>query len=255
MLPIDLKNKIALVTGASGHLGQVIAKTLANSGADVAVHFHRNEAAAQILQESISALGVRCFNVQADITDFTSVKKMRDLINQNLGAPDIVVGNAVIQYEPWKEVLEEDPSVYEHQFRSSVMQGVYLAKAFAPAMIQKKWGRIIGINSECSVQGFSGQSGYVSGKLGMDGVMRVLAREVGSHQITVNQVAPGTIADESTKKKFLKTTDSYAEGVPLKRRGTAQETANVVAFLASDLASYVTGATIPVCGGNVLVGL
>jgi 3-oxoacyl-[acyl-carrier protein] reductase len=255
MLPIDLKSKVALVTGASGNLGEVIAQTLARCGADVVVHYHKNEAAAETVRTLVVAEGVRCLKVQADITDWNSVIKMRDSISQNLAAPDIVVNNAVIQYQPWQEILDEDPAVYEGQFRASVMQGVYLAKAFVPAMIQKKNGRIIAINSESSLQCQPGQSGYVSGKRGMDGVMRVLAREIGSHQITVNQVAPGAIAEEAERKRFFKSKDGYAEGLPLKRRGTAQETANMVAFLASDLASFVTGAYIPVCGGNVMVGI
>jgi 3-oxoacyl-[acyl-carrier protein] reductase len=128
---------------------------------------------------------------------------------------------------------------------------VLLAKAFVPALRAKGWGRIIGINTECTMQMFETHSAYVAGKRGMDGVLRVLAREVGRYGITVNQVAPGwTISDRDRDRH---TDDAgYCEAVPLRRRGTDQEIANVVAFLASELASYVHGAFVPVCGGNVM---
>jgi 3-oxoacyl-[acyl-carrier protein] reductase len=104
------------------------------------------------------------------------------------------------------------------------------------------------------MQNFPNQSAYVSGKRGMDGVLRVLAKEIGEHQVTVNQVAPGwTISDRS--RANADDDANYIEKVALRRRGTDQEIANVVAFLASDLASFVTGAYIPVCGGNVMVGV
>jgi 3-oxoacyl-[acyl-carrier protein] reductase len=122
-----------------------------------------------------------------------------------------------------------------------------------PPLRRKGWGRIIGINTECSMQMFETQSAYVAGKRGMDGVLRVLAREVGRYGITVNQVAPGwTISDRDRERSTPADDASYVRAVPLRRRGTDQEVANVVAFLASELASYVHGAFVPVCGGNVM---
>jgi 3-oxoacyl-[acyl-carrier protein] reductase len=132
------------------------------------------------------------------------------------------------------------------------MQNVIMAKAFIPYMIEKKYGRFIGINTECSMQNFPTQSAYVAGKRGMDGIFRILAKEVGEHQITVNQVAPGWTISDRDREAGTERSAEYDAKVPLKRRGTDQEIANVVAFLASDLASYITGAYIPVCGGNVM---
>ena len=102
------------------------------------------------------------------------------------------------------------------------------------------------------MQNFSHQSAYVSGKRGMDGVLRVLAKEIGGHQITVNQVAPGWTKSDKLRDADPDPQAEYAKNVPLRRAGTDQEIANVVVFLASDLASYITGAYIPVCGGNVM---
>jgi 3-oxoacyl-[acyl-carrier protein] reductase len=176
---------------------------------------------------------------------------MKTVIEEQLGAVDIVVANAVVQYE-WKSILEQPIEDYASQFDSCVMQSVYLAKAFAPAMIERRWGRFIGINTECAMQNFVNQSAYVSGKRGMDGVYRVLAKEIGEHQITVNQVAPGWTISERDRLNKTERSESYEQSVPLKRRGTDQEIANAVAFLASDLASFITGAYIPVSGGNVM---
>lgn len=247
MVSIDLGGKLALVTGGSGQLGRTMVRTLLRAGADVAVHYYQDRETAEKLVEEARAQGRRAVAVQADVTDERPVLAMRDEVFAKLGSPDIIVNNAVIQYH-WQELLEQPLEDYESQWRSCVLHNVLMAKAFVPAMIEKKYGRVIGINTECSMQCFKTMSAYVSGKRGMDGVLRVLAREVGEHGITVNEVAPGwTLTEESTDE-----THNYRERVPLQRRGTDQEVANVVLFLASDLASFITGAYIPVCGGNVM---
>ena len=126
-----------------------------------------------------------------------------------------------------------------------------MAKAFVPHMIERKWGRVIGINTECTMQCSPSQSAYIAGKAGQDRVLRVLAKDVGQHGITVNQVAPGwTISD---KYRETPAEDKrYRDLVPMGRRGEDQEIANAVAFLASDLAAFITGVYLPVCGGNVM---
>ncbi|HEY3398340.1 MAG TPA: SDR family oxidoreductase [Armatimonadota bacterium] len=251
MLCLDLTGKVAVVTGAAGQLGRVMARTLADCGASVAVHYLRNAAKAAEVVADIEAAGGRALAVQADVTDGDSVLALRETVTAGLGVPSIIVNNAVAQYD-WTTVLEQDPADYESQFRTCVMQNVHMAKAFVPAMIEQGWGRVIGINTECAMRMWPTESAYVAGKRGMDGVLKVLAKEVGEHQITVNQVAPGwTISDESRAVGGEKQ-PHYDQHVPLRRRGTDQEIANVVAFLASDLASFITGAYIPVCGGNVM---
>lgn len=248
---IDLTGKTALVTGATGQLGRVMARTLANCGANVVIHYHHNEERAALHQQEIESLDRKAIAVRADVTDFASVNQLRDTVLNALGPVDIVVANAVVQY-PWTTILNQSPEDYLSQFESCVMQSVYLAKAFVPQMIENKFGRMIGINTECSMQNLPKQSAYVAGKRGMDGVYRILAKEVGEHQITVNQVAPGWTISDRDRENNTERNESYEKGVPLRRRGTDQEIANVVAFLASDLASYITGAYIPVTGGNVM---
>lgn len=248
---IDLSGKIALVTGATGELGRVMVRTLAKCGADVVIHYRSNEAKALQLLDEVKSIGRRAMIIEADITSQDSIMNMKTKVAEQLGAVDIVVANAVVQYQ-WTSVLEQAAEDYRSQFESCVLQSVFLAKAFVPAMIEKRAGRMIGINTECSMQNFETQSAYVAGKRGMDGVYRVLAKEVGEHQVTVNQVAPGWTISERDRESNSERNAGYEKSVALKRRGTDQEIANVVAFLASDLSSFITGAYIPVCGGNIM---
>ncbi len=248
MLNIDLSGRLALVTGGSGQLGRAMVRTLAKAGAGVVIHYHRDAQQAGKLLEEVRALGRPGMTVQADVTVEQDVLGMREAVQQALGAPDIIVNNAVIQYA-WTSVLEQPLQDYDSQYRSCVLHNVLMAKAFVPAMIQQGWGRVIAINTECAMQNFPSQSAYVSGKRGMDGVLRVLAKEVGPHQVTVNQVAPGWMMSEESPAG---NDESYIRSVPLRRRGDAQDIANLVTFLASDLAGFITGQYISVSGGNVM---
>lgn len=251
MLSITLKGQTALITGGSGELGRVMAKTLAGAGAKVALTYLKNaDKAARIVSE-ITEAGGTAAAFHADVTDKGSLLSLREAVQAWQGDPSIVVCNAVIQYA-WKPVLEQDASDYESQFRSCVLHAVNTAQVFAPAMVRARHGRIIAINTECAMQNGPTQSAYVAGKRGMDGVLRVLAKEIGEHQVTVNQVAPGWTISERDRLAGSERNEGYERNVPLRRRGTDQEIANAVAFLASDLASFITGAYLPVCGGNVM---
>ena len=252
MLNLDLRNRTAIVTGATGQLGRVIAATLANCGADVILCYKQNEEKAKELAKNIAQTeGVRTFIACADVGSFESVQTMGKKIAGEFKMPDIVCDCAVEQYK-WTTVLEQNIEDYEGQFRSCVLHNVNMAKIFIPNMINNKYGRFIGINTECSMQNHPNQSAYVSGKRGMDGVFRVLAREVGANGITVNQVAPGWTISDNDRKNHTERSPEYESHVALSRRGTDQEIANVVAFVASDLSSFITGAYIPVCGGYIM---
>lgn len=250
-MQIDLTGRVAVVTGATGQLGRTMARTLAECGADVAIHYHKNREKGEQLQAEIAALGRRSALVQADISEEPSVLAMRDVITAELGAANIVVTNAVSQYS-WKSILDQAVEDFDNQYESCVRQNVLMAKAFVPAMVEQGWGRIVGINTECAMQCASGQGAYVAGKRGMDGILRVLAQEVGPHGITVNQVAPGWTISDRDRESNTERNEGYEKNVPLRRRGTDQEIANAVAFLASDLAGFITGVYLPVSGGTVM---
>ena len=244
-MKIDLTGKVVLITGATSELGRVITRTLAGCGARVAIHYHQSADKATALHQELADSCI----VQADVTVEEDVLRMRDQVKHQLAAPDIIINNAIIQY-PRLEVLKQSPADYRSQFESCVLHNVLMAQTFVPDMIDKKWGRVIAMNSESVMQNWSTQSAYVSGKRGMDGVLRCLAREIGEHNITVNQVAPGWTVSQTRPAEGRP--EWYRQGIPLKRYGQDQDIANAVAFLASDLASYITGAYLPVCGGNVM---
>lgn len=252
MLKLDLKGRIVLLTGATGDLGRVMARSFARCGARVAIHYHTDEGMARQLAEETGGL-----TVQADVCERESVDRMRNRVLSDLGVPDVIVANAVVQYS-WTSVLQQSEADYISQFRSCVLQSVFLSQAFLPPLIeeigsgQKGGGRYIAINSECAMQCFESQSAYAAGKRGLDGLMRVLAREVGGHAITVNQIAPGWMVSDRDRAGKSASSAGYEANVPLRRRGEDQDVANLAVYLASDLAEFITGAYIPVCGGNVM---
>ncbi len=250
MLTLDLTGRIALVTGGSGELGRVICRTLADCGAKIAVHYNSNPAKAEQVVNDITAAGGTACAVQADLTVESAVQAMAASIAATLGSPDIVVANAVVQYQ-WTSILEQSITDFDGQYRSCVVQAVLLAKAFAPAMQQRKHGRIIGISTECAVQCNPNQGAYVAGKRGMDGVYRVLTNELGPSGITVNQVAPGWMISDKYRGTPDEEQPGYAAGIPLRRRGHDRDVAQAVAFLASEQASFISGAWLPVNGGHV----
>lgn len=255
MLTIDLTGRTALVTGASGDLGRVISRTLADCGARVAVHCHSRPAAADAVVAAIRAAGGVAEAFQADITSEVGVGTLAAAVDAGLGAPDIVVANAVIQYR-WTSVLQQPLTDFDGQYRSCMLQAVLLAKAFAPAMQRRKRGRFIGISTECAVQCDPGQGAYAAAKRGMDGVWRVLCKELGPDGITVNQVAPGwMVSDRDRASGAGASQPAYEAGVPLRRRGDDADIAQAVAFLASDHADFISGAWLPVCGGHVMAGI
>ncbi len=251
MLKIDLSGRIALVTGASGELGSVIARTLAACGADVVLHYCRSAEKAERAAKLVEQEGRRAFLVQCDVTDFNAVQQMQKTVAAQFGKVDLLVANAVIQYE-WKNILDQPLADFQSQFDSCVMQTVHLAKVFLPDMIAQGYGRIVAINTECSALAEPGVGAYTAGKRGLDGIVRCLAKEVGCHGITINQVAPGWTISERDRQNHTESAPEYDKTVPLGRRGTDQEIAQMTAFLLSDLASFTTGAYIPVSGGRVM---
>jgi len=257
MKVIDLKGKTAVVTGGTGQLGRAMCRGLADCGANVVIGYHSQKAFAEELKSTIEQdYAVKALAAELDVTDLDSILAMKKVVNEKLGGMSIIVNSAVITYN-WQKILDQDIESYEGQFRSSVLQAVLMAKAFVPDMIEQNYGRVIAINTECAMQMLPYQSAYVSGKRGMDGIYKVLAKEVGEYNITVNEVAPGwTISDNCRETDGTETNTQqdfpYISTVPMNRRGTDDEIADAVCFLASDLASFITGVYLPVAGGNVM---
>lgn len=252
MIQIDLKGKTAFVTGATGQLGRVIVRKLCEAGANVALQYqHNGEKAAQLVEEA-RGLGVQAMAVQGDITVLSQVEEMGRQVRDKMGWPHILVTAAVIQYTPWVPVIEQSLADYESQFQSCVLHNVHVAKVFLPGMEERGEGRYIGINTELSKLYRANQSAYASAKSGMDTLLKILAKEEGPKGITVNQVSPGWMISDRAREQQVEDA-AYAKELPLGHRGTDEDIANAVVFLASPMAKFITGVNLPVSGGSVLV--
>ena len=243
----DLDGKIALVTGASGGLGQAISKALHGQGATVVASGTRVDA----LDALVAELGGRSFSVPCDLSDAESVKTLVARAEEAAGPIDILVNNAGLtrdnlsvrmKDEDWKLVLDVN-----------LTAGFYLARAALKGMMRRRFGRIIGITSVVGVTGNAGQSNYAASKAGMIGMSKALAAEVATRDITVNCVAPGFIESPMTDALNDKQKTAILASVPAGRLGQGSDIASAVVFLASREAAYVTGQTLHVNGGMVMI--
>jgi 3-oxoacyl-[acyl-carrier protein] reductase len=253
---IDLSGRTAIVTGSSGALGRVIATTLARCGARVVLQYFTNKSAAEKIGGDIERSGGVALVVQADVTSLKSVQAMRSALSEQDWRADIIVNNAVSQYQ-WTSVIEQPVKDFEDQFRSSVLHNLHMVKTFVPDMVLRSWGRVIGVNTECTSQCWPTQSAYVAGKQGMNALLQTLSKEVGPQGVTVNQIAPGwirSVRERNANEPALEAlSEEYSRMLPLQHRGEEVDVAYAVAFLASDLARFITGAVIPVNGGGACI--
>ncbi len=241
-----LDGRVALVTGASGGIGEAIARTLHAAGAAVALSGTRLEA----LEALAGSLGDRVSVQAADLGDAASPAKLVGAVEAAHGRLDILVNNAGLTRDglalrmkdaDWDRVLTVDLSA---PFR--------LCRAALAGMVRRRTGRIVNIASVVGVVGNAGQANYAAAKAGMIGMTRSLAREVASRSITVNAVAPGFIDTPMTAALTETQRSSMLAGIPLGRLGTAADVASAVLYLASDEAAWVTGTTLHVNGGMAM---
>ena len=244
---INLSDKVALVTGSTRGIGKATAYKLAQAGAKVIITGRSEDRAKAIAQEISSQVGVQTFWTELDIGSVESVDKAVRNINEQVGDVDILVNNAGItrdtlfvrmKLEDWEEVLRVN------------LTGTFLiTQKLVKGMMKKRWGRIINISSVVAFIGNVGQANYASTKAGLVGFTKTLAKELASRNITVNAVAPGFIETDMTDTIPQDIRQKFLEQIPMGRFGSAEDVANVVLFLASDLASYVTGEVVHVNGG------
>ncbi|MGG6311266.1 3-oxoacyl-[acyl-carrier-protein] reductase [Paenibacillus macerans] len=242
-----LQGKTALVTGASRGIGRSIALALAEAGADVAVNYAGNEEAAARVVAEIEALGGKAYAVKANVG---SSEQFEDMVKSMLEAwsrIDILVNNAGITRDNLiMRMKEEDFDQVIETNLKGVFNGV---KAVTRPMMKQRSGRIINISSVSGVLGNAGQANYAAAKAGVIGLTKASARELASRGITVNCIAPGFIETDMTDQLQEEYRHKLLGDIPLARLGQPEEIANVVVFLASDGASYMTGQTLHVDGG------
>jgi 3-oxoacyl-[acyl-carrier protein] reductase len=243
---MSLEGKIALVTGASRGIGQAIALELGRQGA-VVIGTATTPNGAERIAETLKAAGVEGAGLVLDVSNSESVASTLEHIQQHLGQPLILINNAGITRDNLMLRMKDDE--WFDVINTNLNSAYRLSKAVLRGMTKARWGRIVNISSVVGAMGNAGQSNYAASKAGLEGFSRALAREIGSRAITVNSVAPGFIDTDMTRELPDAQRDALLTQIPLGRLGQAEEIAKVVAFLVSDGAAYVTGATIPVNGG------
>jgi glucose 1-dehydrogenase len=245
-----LDGKVAIVTGSGSGIGQAIAERLAQEGADVVVDYRDHVEDAQITQQRITAAGGRSIMVHADVTCLADNQRLVDEAWTQLGKCDILVNNAGIEKgaDFW-DVTEKD---YDAVLNVNLKGAFFLSQFFVRRLLAAKMpGRIINISSVHEDMVFPHFASYAASKGGMRMLMRNLAVELGPHNITVNNVAPGAIVTPINKSLLSnkEQLDALLNNIPLGRMGKSEEVAGLVAFLASDDAAYVTGSTYVIDGG------
>ena len=247
---MDLTGKVAIVTGASSGIGSATAQVLANCGAAVTINYHHNEAGAELVLKQIIAGGGRAVTIQADVTAASEVEELVKRTTEELGPVDILVNNAGSLIERLR-ILELSEQRWDEVIDLNTKSVFLCCKAVVPSMMERKSGAIINISSIAGRNGGGlGAIHYSTAKGGVISFTKGLAKELALFGIRVNAVAPGVI-DTPYHERFSspEMMKSFASAIPLGRVGTAEEVAKVIAFLASDAASYLAGETVEVNGG------
>ncbi|MEE6448961.1 3-oxoacyl-[acyl-carrier-protein] reductase [Gottfriedia acidiceleris] len=246
-----LNGKVALVTGGSRGIGRAIALSLAKNGANVVVNYSGNEAAALKVVEEITALGVKGIAFKANVSNSEEVAALVKNTVDEFGSIDILVNNAGITRDglllrmkdaDWDDVIDTN------------LKGVFnCIKAAAKFMTRQRNGRIINISSVVGQIGNPGQMNYVAAKAGVLGLTKTAAKELASRNITVNAIAPGFIETDMTNELNEQVRTQMLSNIPLQSFGQPEDIANAVIFLAMDASRYITGQTINVDGGLVMI--
>ena len=242
-----LTGKTAVVTGGSRGIGKAIALKMAREGANVAVLYAGNEAAAQETCSLIEQCGVKAKAYRCDVVDDRQTKETVDAILADLGGIDILVNNAgVVRDGLILSMKEED---FDTVINTNLKGAFHMIKHTYRHFMKKRSGRIINITSVSGVTGNAGQANYSSAKAGLIGLTKSTAKELAARNVTCNAIAPGFIDTDMTAALPEKVKATAVEAIPLKRMGSPADIANLAAFLAGDEAGYITGEVIKIDGG------
>ncbi len=242
-----LENKTALITGATRGIGKGIAEIFAKHGANVAFTFNSSVEAATALENDLKSFGVDAKGYQSNAANFDAAQELAKNVIEEFGGIDILINNAGITKDNLlMRISEED---FDKVIEVNLKSVFNLTKAVIRPMMKQRSGSIINMSSVVGVKGNAGQTNYAASKAGILGFTKSVALELGSRNIRCNAIAPGFIETEMTGALPEETVNSWRESIPLKRGGSPEDIANACVFLASDMATYITGQTLNVDGG------
>ena len=247
---MELKGKVAVITGSSRGIGRAIALKLADMGADIVLNSTVNSDTINAVENEIKEKGVRVLTIKCNVSKFEEVEKMFDSILAEFGKVDILVNNAGITKDGL--LLRMNESDWDEVLDTNLKSVFNCTKLVSKIMIKNKAGKIINISSVSGLIGAAGQTNYSASKAGVIGFTKAAAREFASRGITVNAVTPGLIQSRMTDKLPEQVREEYLSNIPLKRFGTPEEVADLVGFLASEKANYITGQVLHIDGGMVM---
>ena len=243
-------SKAAIVTGGSRGIGAAIVRALAADGFDVAIIYQGSVERAQSLAEEIKAAGRNAVAIRCDVSSLEQVEKMTSEVVEKLGGVDVLVNNAGKTRDGLiMRMTEED---FDSIINTNLKGAFNCTKAVTPIMMKARSGRIVNISSVVGVTGNAGQANYAASKAGIIGLTKSAAKELATRGITVNSVAPGYVRTDMTEVLSDKIKEAILAQIPMKKCAEPEDIANVVSFLCSDKASYVTGQVINVDGGMVM---
>jgi 3-oxoacyl-[acyl-carrier protein] reductase len=245
-----LENKVVIVTGASRGIGRSIAQKCVEHGARVAFTYLSSDEKARALEQELGQNGGEVKGFKSDASNFDQAQKLVDDVVAFFGTVDVLVNNAGITRDTLLMRMTEEQ--WDEVISTNLKSAFNLTKAVLRPMLKAKSGSIINMSSIVGVRGNAGQANYAASKAGLIGFTKSVAQELGSRNIRCNAIAPGFIETEMTEALDPKAVEQWRNSIPMKRGGTPDDVANLTVFLGSEMSAYITGQTIPVCGGMLM---
>jgi 3-oxoacyl-[acyl-carrier protein] reductase len=242
--------KVALVTGGATGIGAATAEALANENIAVAIQYSSSSSEAKALGDKLKFTGKKVEIFQSDLTKADAAESLVSQVKNSLGVIDILINNAGVMSD--SSIIKMSDQLWDEAINLNLTASFKLMRACAPDMIAKKWGRIINVSSQVALTGSADHAHYSAAKAGLLGLTYSAAKEYGKESVTVNAVLPGRIQTNMIAERSKGRLDEWLSQTPLNRLGRPAEVADMITFLVSEKASYITGAGINVNGGLVM---